>query len=65
MVGDYIKTWHDTVAFGVEPFYARIVKVNRVTVDVKTESGDRTRITKELAAETLIASDDWHPEIEI
>lgn len=62
-IGSYIKTWHNTVAFGVEPFYSRILKINRVTVQVKTENGDITRVTKEFAQQHLIAADEWHPEI--
>jgi hypothetical protein len=62
-VGAYIKTQHDTVAFGVEPFYSRIVKVNRVTVRVLTENGDISNVTREFAQRHLIHADDWHPEI--
>jgi len=64
-VGDYIKSWYDTGCFGVEPFYSRIVKINRVNVRVLTENGDIASVSKELAKSELIATDEWHPEISI
>lgn len=63
IVGDYIKTWHDTGTFGVELFYSRIVKINRVNVRVLTENGDLVKVSKEFAARSLCAPDDWHPDI--
>lgn len=63
-IGSYIRTWHDTVAFGVTPVYARIVKINRVTVRVKTEYGDSAKVSKEFAQRYLLADGDWHPEID-
>jgi hypothetical protein len=62
-VGRYIKAAHDTVAFGVEPFYSRILKINRVTVRVKTENGDNVLVTKEFARQHLLGDSEWHPEI--
>jgi len=63
--GDYIKTQHDTGCFGVEPFYSRIAKINRVNVRVRTENGDTATVTKEFALKHLIALDAWHPEISL
>jgi hypothetical protein len=62
-IGSYIKTYHDTGACGVELFYFRILKINRVTVTVKTENGDIMRVTKEFALRHLVGANEWHPEI--
>lgn len=62
-IGDYIKVWHNTVAFGVEPFYARVIKVNRVTVQVRTENGEVSKVTKQFAGEHLLSEGEWHPDI--
>ena len=63
-VGDYIKTQHDTGCFGVEPFYSRIVKINRVNVRVRTENGEVSSVTKKFAERHLVADGDWHPDIQ-
>lgn len=63
--GSYLRFWHDTVAFGVEPVYARVLKVSPKTALVKTEMGDVKRIPLERAVYHLIGSDEWHPEISL
>lgn len=63
--GSYLRFWHDSVAFGVEPVYARVLKSTAKTVLVKTEMGDIKRIPLERAQRHLISNGDWHPEIEV
>lgn len=65
VTGSYLRFWHDSVAFGVEPVYARVLKSTTKTALVKTEMGDVKRIPLERAQRHLIAPDDWHPEIEV
>lgn len=61
--GSYLRFWHDSVAFGVEPVYARVIKVTPKTALVKVELGDIKRIPLDRAERHLISDDDWHPEI--
>lgn len=64
--GDYLRGWHDTGAFGFELVYARVIRVNRVTVTVIGEHEDKPkRIDKEFAERSVIKLDDWHPEIQL
>lgn len=65
--GDYIRTWRNTGCFGVEPFYARVIRVNRKTVTVKDENGAVNtvkRVAQSFAEDSRIGTDDWHTEID-
>lgn len=42
--GDRVYVWWDTGAFGARPLTMTVEKVNRKTVDVLVETGDRRRI---------------------